>query len=471
MKNGLFFEDNELIYYENGEPKHAGVIELDGAIYYISSKGRAIKGQHIVHGEMTNGLLKRGTYTFGDDYKLIKGSYIAPRKKSAIRKKKQRRTNARKSMPIKLTKILQKKQNWIALGCLLVFVVSFIILGNVANDEAILHPTTDEPGKNKVAVTLPSFDEDVLLCSETAKMEYDGDVSLVNAIKTGDPYRPFYFAYTLENASGQLYLGEQEDLSDAQEYKLTEGEEYICIDNLKVDTTYYYEVVVDGKVYPGSFQTAAANRFVSIPGLCNTRDIGGYVTKDGKKVKQGLLIRGVELDGLVNASFYIPNEELANVQDTFGFVYDMDLRLPSVYIGEYTSRLDVPHSFYSCPQYGEIFNEYNYDSLRRIFADFADPEKYPMYLHCTWGQDRTGTVVFLLQGLLNIAEEEMIREYRLTGYTFPDIVTSNKIDVVLNGLASFEGNTLQEKIVTFLKTEIGVTESEIVAIREIFLEG
>ena len=64
----------------------------------------------------------------------------------------------------------------------------------------------------------------------------------------------------------------------------------------------------------------------------------------------------------------------------------------------------------------------------------------------------------------------MLTEYRLSAFTDSDIASSTALESVINMLASYEGATLQEKIVTYLTDVIGVTEAEIAMIREILLE-
>ena len=521
LKDGLFYENGDLIYYEKGFPCHAGVIRVEDAIYYISYGGKAVKGQHIVHGDMTNGILKRGTYTFGKDYKLVPGSYRAPsmfKKRKRVKPVKTKEDRSLKHIWRYLVENGHHKKIAATLFSLvlivgLVFVASLNKAGNytkrasstagnsttasepanhseketVAEKETAAEQETEvekEPAAEQetevekepavetetVTLSLPNYTEDVLLCSQAAKMEYDGEITLREAIKAGDPYRPFVFKYVFQNHSGTLWLSEQKDLSNATQYQLPKSRQRIEIHNLKVDTDYYYKVLVEGKEYLGSFHTAPSTRYLYIPGLVNVRDIGGGTTQDGKKVKQGLLIRGPEMDGLTTVTCFIQEQQGKEVQQEFGFAYDMDLRAANIYVSEYYSKLGVPQNFYLAPQYGEIFNTHYSAALKRVFQDLAKPENYPVYMHCTWGRDRTGTIVFLLQAVLNMSEEDMWQEFRRSAYSYSKMAISEDMQVIIAGLEPYAGDTLQEKIITYLTTEIGVTQEEIDSIRSILLE-
>ena len=464
MKNGLINENGKLIYYRDDQPVHAGVIEDNGSIYYIGKGGIAVTGRHIVHHEMSNGLLKRGTYTFGEDGKLIEGSYIPPEKKKRKRKKISLKRRIRRWFRRKV----HKRFFVFTLALAILLLCTAIVLDRTG---IFGDPDQNVGQSGEGEIELPSFASDVYLCSKGAQGLYDGTLTVSEAARYGSPYVPFVFEYNLKGSDGILTLSEHEDMSASAEIFMSKEKTSLLIDNLKTNTKYFYTVSVNGKTYEGSFRTAPSTRFIDIDGIYNTRDIGGYVNMDGKTVRQGLIIRGTELDGLVETGYRLTAAG-KEAMKAFGFVYDMDLRAESIFMGEYTSPLgaEVSHEFYTAPQYGHILSAAYKESLRRIFADLANPANYPMYLHCTYGQDRTGTVVFLLQGVLNMSEEQMIREYRMTGFHNPSFSESDTMDAVIDLLQNWEGDTLQEKIVSFLVNDIGVTQEEIESIRSILLQ-
>jgi len=406
----------DYVYYNSeGIPFHKGIVEFDGKFYYADKNGKLVKDREkIVHSVMTHGLVKHGTYYFDKEGVLDIKSY----KKPLLADKK------KKYLDVFLPK---KNRNTLLVAYGMAFFVVLIIISFF-----VISPQKDNTTNNvvdskvqnsdKIEIVLPQIDNKVYLCSKAMENYYNGEVTIEEAIETrASAYRPFVFNYIVKNAiSAVLVLSENDDYSDGERYNLDINETSISIDNLKTGTSYYYLVTAEDEekkvsTCGGKFTTADTNRFISLPGVYNTRDIGGYDTCYDKKIKQGVLYRGTELDGLVESKYFL--KDLVQIKK-FGIVCEFDLRENDIFSSNYVSRLgkNVSHKFYNSPSYGEIFSKENKESLRKMFSDLADEKNYPMYMHCTYGLDRTGTIVFLLQGLLGVSEEDMVTEYKLSGF-------------------------------------------------------
>ena len=70
VKNGLVNESGELYYYVNGVRTHAGLIQVDGAYYYINSSCKAVRNCDY-YVSNTNNLMPKAYYHFDENGKMI----------------------------------------------------------------------------------------------------------------------------------------------------------------------------------------------------------------------------------------------------------------------------------------------------------------------------------------------------------------------------------------------------------------
>ncbi len=290
--------------------------------------------------------------------------------------------------------------------------------------------------------------------NDDGRLDAQVPVSLELSVKEGEA-----ISYKIEFADNDSFMNAEtayvEAASGNYEFK-----------HLYANATYYYRVTAytskGTETVVGNFQTADTPRILSVDGLSNVRDIGNWRTDGGKRIKQGLLIRGTEMDAAVEKGYHLTNEGLVDMIEIFGIKTDVDLRAQTP-----TSKdalgARVEHKYYNMVMYDAIFTNEGKEKVRTVFADLANPDNYPIYLHCTYGRDRTGTICYLLEALLGVSRGDCLRDYSLSN------VNIVNIQAVENGLKAYEGDTLKEQVESYLLS-CGVSEYQINSIRKIFLD-
>ena len=263
-------------------------------------------------------------------------------------------------------------------------------------------------------------------------------------------------------------VSEQKDLSSAWTFE-TENE-YFDVYNLKAGTRYYWRVEcgdIVSKTY--TFVTEAGYpRYILSDKVSNFRDIGGHLTLDGKRVKQGIAFRFSNFDSVSEADKVFINSCL-------GIRTELDLRGQNSTspLGSGVQAIPV-----SIQWYGGIFNDGQSEPLRQAISVFANEENYPIGYHCAIGRDRTGTVTILILGLLGVDEDTILKEFMISKISVSgggDLVSARTLHAnymaLINGLNNFgePEDSFKDRVETYLLS-IGITEEEIESIRSNLLE-
>ena len=248
--------------------------------------------------------------------------------------------------------------------------------------------------------------------------------------------------------------------------------------NLLPGKTYYYEVLTPrGRaISRGCFVTTGQVRMIAVDGGFNIRDLGGWTGLGGNKVKYGWLYRGGSLggtdkDGNKSEISSAGKEELYRL----GIRAQLDLRAESD-SGKYRGEGSL-HSYSAgaaplpTMDYNNTMTDYGaYNEDMSVISDVAWiiyelKNGRPVYFNCRQGADRTGTVAFLLEGLLGCYEystaaggNQMAVDYELTGFSQANLIDNWKVATSSRPASEAYANTskLFRQIIDLKASEPGI---------------
>ena len=178
------------------------------------------------------------------------------------------------------------------------------------------------------------------------------------------------------------------------------------------------------------------NRHIPLAGQPNFRDLGGYASRDGRRVKWGRVYRSGELSQL-------SEDDVAKLAE-LGVRAVVDLRSPEEVSARGEGRLPPSAALHPMPiassdMFGKLipmflkgdFSQVPSDLLDRVnrvlVRDFSaqfgallevlsDPASRPLVFHCTQGKDRAGFGAAMVLSALGVPWETVLEDYLLSNH-------------------------------------------------------
>ena len=236
-----------------------------------------------------------------------------------------------------------------------------------------------------------------------------------------------------ENAdSYTAVLSKNADMSHEIQYVVDGSETEYTFNALIPNTKYYVKVqshdengklLHETKMQSFTTQGDFCQRIVNVDGVSNVRDIGGYEAQGNSKVQYGLIYRGARLNAITDKGIATFTQELGiktEIDVRYGTDGGKAVDMEGVaykQLGMWAYNSILPDTCQPKVSGAGLFDARTIDGIKGVFEAIANPDNLPVYIHCTAGADRTGTICYLINGVLGVEYEGLVQDFELTSFS------------------------------------------------------
>ena len=217
--------------------------------------------------------------------------------------------------------------------------------------------------------------------------------------------------------------------------------------------------------------------YIRLPlqGTANTRDLGGYPTKDGHVTKWQVFVRSDDLYDLTDSDHHFLKDyglktvidlrstpELQMRPNPYAFSAEVDYHNVSLFENASPEVLSKAPQDLLKSMYLEML-ELHQPQVKAIFEIIASAKPGLILFHCAAGKDRTGVIAMLLMGLVNVPNRDIVSNYEVSFTNLRRNVYFKQQDnqhspVVLST------NTNMEDTITFIRDKYQTFENYLLSI-------